>query len=888
MGNSNRVYESTSPNVSKDVYEYYYEPTTNSLEVYDLTAGQSYYYRVSAVDTSENESELSQINSEIPEDLTKPEPPWGLSAIGGENIVYLGWIGSIDTVAGYNVYRKPAGGNYTKIASLVKDTYYDDTDVIPDTTYYYYIKAESEFGIESDASNESYATPYVTPPPDTTPPARPTITSITPKETEIELAWTQNTELDWSQYRIYRNDAGPTPIFITSDKYHNYYTDKELQPATDYTYKITAKDTSGNESSPYEIMVTTQEPFLYIKHIDPDVINPEGINFTYALIKYYLKESCESVTLKIYTSNGELIFEEINSNPQPSITLWDPFFKWDGHRQDTGGFVTDGVYDIEIIAGIPPSKKAVSTTQQKKAVKKGGIKVQKRESDKDFATGDWASAETGEHTCLDAKKFKDIMESDTPPWISRGDKWGKDFNINFIKEQSKGQDNIQADILYFSGDGYRDGSIALDLDGDGDYESFCYARDIGIEIDLTIPNNKYYTTSAWDADTEWVIFGLCSILDCHTEGEKDVCGLAWAKTLCGYPNPAHGLFGYHGSAPGGGIDVEIVRRFLDKCNKGMSMKDAWKQVNWYDPEEGTGTYANYAIIMHAQNQNDTLSNPPITNDVSLNQAPQLKYWYMDEETDIYPFKSSLKRIYTTKDNGRAKILVPIPTIKSQVAPLIVQKEELTKANKSSFLSSSVKSFDTGILVMNKGIDGKEKALSFSAEEAKQKADEFIKTQGGGLPEDAELASITAMKVADLDLNEGIKNEIVEGYMFEYNHKYKGIPIAGDSDSIRVLVKDDEVKYYYKCWRKPMGFGTTKEQKRQIISAEKALNVALANKNKVWKVPENYSVTNIDLAYYGKPSIKAQQELIPVWRIEIDQEVYLYVNAYTGELINHWK
>ncbi|MEW6606191.1 MAG: PKD domain-containing protein [bacterium] len=359
------VYEGDTGMPTKESYYYKYDGlayniTNTSFTAYQLTSGQRYYYGITAVDTSGNESELSQINSEIPEDLTKPGPPWGLSAIGGENIVYLGWIGSIDTVAGYNVYRKPAGGNYTKIASLVKDTYYDDTDVIADTTYYYYIKAESEFGIESDASNESYATPYVTPPLDTTPPARPTVTDITEKETEIDLVWSKSTEGDWASYHVYKLiDSTWEEVDNITDRGHNYYADYGLQPDTTYKYKMTARDISLNESDAYEVECKTQPQFIYIKSINPNIIDPYAeIPTNYVDITYYLREECECVTLEIYNSDsGELIFNAVDSQPEVSTTAFDPTFRWDGHKQGTSEWVDNGHYDVKIIATLSPTKR---------------------------------------------------------------------------------------------------------------------------------------------------------------------------------------------------------------------------------------------------------------------------------------------------------------------------------------------------------------------------------------------------------------------------------------------------------------------------------------------------------------------------------------------------
>ncbi len=129
-----------------------------------VTNGTTYYYVVSAVDTSGNESGTSGEASATPSagDVTPPSAPTGLAATGGDGQVDLTWDpngeGDLD---GYNVHRATtAGGPYTQLnGAVVASAAYTDTAVTNGTTYYYVVSAVDTSGNESGTSSEASATP---------------------------------------------------------------------------------------------------------------------------------------------------------------------------------------------------------------------------------------------------------------------------------------------------------------------------------------------------------------------------------------------------------------------------------------------------------------------------------------------------------------------------------------------------------------------------------------------------------------------------------------------------------------------------------------------------------------------------------------------------------
>ncbi|MFT7484935.1 MAG: subtilisin family serine protease [Candidatus Paceibacteria bacterium] len=126
--------------------------------------GTTYYYVVTAEDTSGNESGNSSEVSATPQssaDVTPPANPSGLGATAGNGTVSLDWNDNGEgDLAGYHVYRSTSsGGGYSDISGLIGASAYADNAVTNGTTYYYVVSAEDTSGNESGDSGEVSATP---------------------------------------------------------------------------------------------------------------------------------------------------------------------------------------------------------------------------------------------------------------------------------------------------------------------------------------------------------------------------------------------------------------------------------------------------------------------------------------------------------------------------------------------------------------------------------------------------------------------------------------------------------------------------------------------------------------------------------------------------------
>jgi len=84
---------------------------------------------------------------------------------------------------------------------------------------------------------------------DIIPPGVPQGLIATPYNNYINLKWIKNNESDLAGYRIYRSESGNFEIIGSAARGATYYNDNTGAPPKTFSYKITAFDSSGNESA---------------------------------------------------------------------------------------------------------------------------------------------------------------------------------------------------------------------------------------------------------------------------------------------------------------------------------------------------------------------------------------------------------------------------------------------------------------------------------------------------------------------------------------------------------------------------------------------------------------------------------------------------------------
>ncbi len=141
------------------------ETTFNDTTVVN---GTTYFYIVTSIDTTGNESDPSGEFEGTPQegvDLTPPAPPQGIVAIGLDASVALSWDANTeDDLEGYTIKRaETPGGPYTEVQTGISETEFIDTELANGTALYYVVTATDTSDNESDPSSETEALPEETP-----------------------------------------------------------------------------------------------------------------------------------------------------------------------------------------------------------------------------------------------------------------------------------------------------------------------------------------------------------------------------------------------------------------------------------------------------------------------------------------------------------------------------------------------------------------------------------------------------------------------------------------------------------------------------------------------------------------------------------------------------
>ena len=229
-----------------------------------LANGATYYYVVTAVDRSGNESRHSgEVSSEPTDDTVPPAAPTALLATPGDGRAALDWDDSPEAdLAGYNVLRSTtSSGPYTRInPSPVAASAFTDVGLANGIAYHYVLTAVDHSGNESRASVEASATPEL----DVTPPAPPSALAVTRGDNHASLDWDDSREEDLAGYRVLRSTTSTGPYAQTDPSLvtASAFSDMRITNGTAYYYVVTAVDYSGNESgSSTEVSTTpTRDP----------------------------------------------------------------------------------------------------------------------------------------------------------------------------------------------------------------------------------------------------------------------------------------------------------------------------------------------------------------------------------------------------------------------------------------------------------------------------------------------------------------------------------------------------------------------------------------------------------------------------------------------------
>jgi len=236
-----------------------------SITLTGLTAGVTYYFAMKTRDEVPNWSEISNgATTWAQVDVTPPAAVTDLAAETSlqDNEILLSW-----TAPGDNDWTGNLTGQfaifYSTTPGEAEASHYDNAQIIisttncppvtsyqlsvtgltSDTTYYFVLWTADEVPNWSGLSNVTTGWTRD----DIAPSAPIGLTAIAGNE-EVTLFWTKNAETDVESYNIYRS-TNQTAWSVVGSTTSINYNDINLENNVTYWYRITAVDTSSNESS---------------------------------------------------------------------------------------------------------------------------------------------------------------------------------------------------------------------------------------------------------------------------------------------------------------------------------------------------------------------------------------------------------------------------------------------------------------------------------------------------------------------------------------------------------------------------------------------------------------------------------------------------------------
>jgi hypothetical protein len=166
-----------------------------------------------------------------------PNAPTNVTAmVQSSSSIDIAWS-SVSRASYYNVYRSSSAfGTYTWVGESY-GTYYTDTGLSPNTTYYYKVTAVNSAEESSlSSSSYTYATTSSSSSGNSTASAPTGVTANTLSSSSIEVYW----DSVGSYYEIYRSSSAFGTYTRVAESYGTSYTDTGLSPNTTYYYRVIA------------------------------------------------------------------------------------------------------------------------------------------------------------------------------------------------------------------------------------------------------------------------------------------------------------------------------------------------------------------------------------------------------------------------------------------------------------------------------------------------------------------------------------------------------------------------------------------------------------------------------------------------------------------------
>lgn len=214
----------------------------------ELAPSTAYYFKIKAYNSSGSSEYSRETSAKTAAPTEEPGTPGDFSAAAtGPAEIELTWDAARDATE-YYIYRSTSSdSSYTQIAK-VKETYYTNSGLIADRTYYYKIRAYNKIGLGNFSRMDSATTFEEA----STLDAPSELTATAQGSGKIYLTW--DSVLDAASYYVYRSTSYNGTYTKIGTATTESYSDTGLMDKTTYYYKVRAhhsEETSEESSVAY-------------------------------------------------------------------------------------------------------------------------------------------------------------------------------------------------------------------------------------------------------------------------------------------------------------------------------------------------------------------------------------------------------------------------------------------------------------------------------------------------------------------------------------------------------------------------------------------------------------------------------------------------------------
>jgi len=178
--------------------------------------------------------------------VTVPAAPYYVYASPDAGQVPLRWLTSFGA-SSYSVYRSLTdGGPYSLRAAGVTNASYIDTNVAPNTTYYYVVTATNSAGVSGYSTQESVTTQPA--------PAAPTGLTALPGNGSVTLLWAASSGA--TSYSVKRSTTSGSGYVTITNLSSTSWLDTGLANGTTYYYVVSAIGAAGEGTNSAQVSAT--------------------------------------------------------------------------------------------------------------------------------------------------------------------------------------------------------------------------------------------------------------------------------------------------------------------------------------------------------------------------------------------------------------------------------------------------------------------------------------------------------------------------------------------------------------------------------------------------------------------------------------------------------